>query len=325
MTSQAQDRSMPTEASPETAEMSLERIRSALHSFQSSGRAFQLLLGHRPSSKCRTLIILDSSFNPPTTAHMRMALTAIKDLQRKRGARTRDMRLLLLLAVNNADKKGPVKPAPFEYRLLLMQAFARDIRRQCEREQVQETKEEVGGLGIDVGLTSHPYFHDKSAAIASSGCYDEQGTDASQEPQCEQIVLAGYDTLIRIFNPKYYEAPLEGGADGRTPIQSALDPFFARARLRITMRTDADWGNKAEQLAYVDGLLHGDELDKVGGRRNWAERVELVEGRREEEGEEVVSSTLAREAAGRKDWEGLKSLVPEEVAKVVESDELYDA
>jgi nicotinamide-nucleotide adenylyltransferase len=238
------------------------------------------------------------------------------------------VRLLLLLAVQNADKAA--KPATFEQRLAMMWAFAKDVWTTLENAGDKDSNND--GVAIDIALSTQPLFHDKSAAIAQSDFYkgslDDDVEGGSVGITTEQVVLAGYDTLIRIFNPKYYGSPEDGSSDGssnssagQTPIYRALDPLFKRARLRVTMRTEDEWGGKDEQAAYVERLVRGDELEKIGGSKGWAERIEIVEGRKE--GEEVVSSTLARAAAKAKDWARLKGLVPSEVGKWVEREELY--
>lgn len=311
------------EASTESPDM-LPRLQSALRAFQSSQKAFALISDPITSAprKCNTLIILDSSFNPPTIAHMAMATSALHDLRTQReiagalkggdaaAANSKQfsadgVRLLLLLAVNNADKAP--KPASFEQRLLMMQYFAADIQHAW-----RDAQAEAEELPVDIGLTTHPYFHDKSAAIAASPEYSFAPSSS------EQVFLAGYDTLIRIFNPKYYtaEAP-----DGLTPMQVALDPFLSRARLRITMRTDAEWGGRAEQEEFADRLSNGDELEKVGGRREWAKRLELVEGLEGSHGL-IFSSTEARAAVEKEDWERLRKLVSPGVAGAIERKEV---
>lgn len=367
---------MPPEADVEAQgpyNMLLPRLQSALRQFQASGRAFQLLdtsppapaaAAARAPQRCKTLVILDSSFNPPTLAHMQMALSALRDLRTQKdiaaalkggaaegraAARGRGLggggdddavRLLLLLAVNNADKAP--KPAPFEQRLLMMRYFAGDIQRawraaeaeaqtpalvETRASQEQERAAELGqedDLPVDIGLTTHPYFHDKSAAIASSSDYDFSSSSPAEPAATEQIFLAGYDTLIRIFNPKYYSAPVPEagvGSSDKTPMQASLDPFLERVRLRITMRTDADWGGREEQMRYVEGLLNGNELESVGGRREWAKRVEMVEAMEAEEGL-VVSSTEARAAVKDGDWQKLRRLVPEDVAGCIEKGDI---
>jgi nicotinamide-nucleotide adenylyltransferase len=231
--------------------------------------------------------------------------------------------LLLLLAINNADKAAG-SPDALAERLGMMWAFAGDVKRSLLEYENGEDGSDEAELGndvdIDVALTTLPYFHQKSAAIADAEFYKRHAkneTDNGSSP--EQVVLAGYDTLIRLFNPKYYGAPTDG--DTETPIRKALDPFFSKAMLRVTMRTGAEWGGKSDQMAYVEDVLHGDALQKLGGNKAWAQRIELVEGRADNE--DVVSSTLARDAAKSNDWELLKRLVPASVASWVQDEKLY--
>lgn len=353
-----------SELDKETPAMLLPRLQAALRQFQSSGQAFKLVDTSSMSAsatprKCRTLVILDSSFNPPTIAHMTMATSAVRDLQTQRnialtlkggeggeataaaagkGAKHRiddSIRLLLLLAVNNADKEP--KPASFEHRLLMIRAFAKDVQQAWRRAQAQgrdEQQQSSSGdeLPVDIGLTTYPYFHDKSAAIARAAEYEFTTPSSPSAPTTQQVFLAGYDTLVRIFNPKYYSPPVpeegvipqgEDKAHGdKTPMQISLDPFLTRATLRVTMRTDADWGGRDEQMGYVEKILHGDELEKIGGRREWARRVEMVEAMEDKDGL-VLSSTEARQAIQSKDWNKLRRLVPQSVAGLIEQGEVH--
>ncbi|KAM0278716.1 hypothetical protein ACHAQH_005009 [Verticillium albo-atrum] len=245
----------------------LQIFKAQLTAFQQSRDAFTVFSKITPPSATnsspppppKTLIVLDSSFNPPTAAHLRMATSAIRATSHPLA----ETRVLLLLAVNNADKAP--QPVAFPKRMALMQHFALDLTDAVEGD----------GVAVDLGLTTLPYFPDKSAAIADEGRYGE----------AEQVFLAGYDTLVRIFDPKYYP-----GGMGK-----ALGPFLERAKVRITMRVGGDWGGKGEQQGYVERLRDGG-FEEAGGRREWAERVELVEG-----DDEVVSSTRVRQALKESD------------------------
>ncbi|KAM0316214.1 hypothetical protein ACHAPQ_011380, partial [Fusarium lateritium] len=228
----------------------------ALTSFQSSSDTFRILctLPHtsnvpaprRPGHSVRDLVILDSSFNPPTLAHASMARSALSPEGRQR--------LMLLLSVNNADKAP--KPASFPIRLSMMEAMGRELLDE--------------GVEIDVAVTTMPFFHDKAKAIAELGFYT--GTEDGGQPT--QTFLAGFDTIVRIFNPKYYD---EG-------IQSALGPFFDNCKVRVTTRPDETWGGVEEQRAW----LTKERVRNVGGDEAWVDRVDMVEGR---EGDEDVSSS----------------------------------
>ncbi|KAK3356766.1 hypothetical protein B0T25DRAFT_589260 [Lasiosphaeria hispida] len=280
----------------------------------------------RPPTTPHTLVVLDSSFNPPTRAHLRMVRSGIHDLVQGKRQKLSALRVLLLLAVNNADKAP--KPAVFEQRLAMMWAFAKDVQDEVRAQQPgQETSQEETAssdedLSIDIGLSTLPYFAEKSAEIAASDFYKSDGGEG--EGQMEQVILAGYDTLIRIFNPKYYGPPTSEGevsSTGQTPMQRALGPFFDRAKLCVTLRADDEWGGKEEQRAYLEDLLQADSLTRIGGDKAWADRIELTKGLKE--GEKIVSSTYAREAAQKQDWDRLDEMVTPGVREWIEKQKLY--
>ena len=327
---------------PPSARSLVDFFSRSLSSFQSSSSKLQVICtaaaatthqhgeGHGPPAaippraRPRTLIVLDSSFNPPTRAHLRMATSAIHDLTRNKGQKLGTLRLLLLLSVNNADKAP--KPAAFDKRLAMMWAFARDLQQSLRGAQgplLGEEGEEPPP-SVDLGLSTLPYFHEKSVAIAELGFYNGEG-DGGDGRKMEQVFLVGYDTLIRIFNPKYY-GPVEAistehAVAKATAMQKALDPFFARSKLRVTMRTGDEWGNADEQKQYLEDMLKAGGLSKVGGSEDWGSRIEMVEGR--EVGADIISSTYARAAAEEKDMDKLELMITLEVRWWIEQEALY--
>lgn len=268
------------------------RYAAVLKNFVASAQTFDILdtvpssSGHQRNAPSHALFVLDSSFNPPTAAHLKIAASALEEARPP-------SRLLLLLATQNADK--PSKPAWFEDRLVMMTMFAQDLRTHLQSRLSSELPE------IDIGVTKKPYFVDKAAAIEESGLYASD---------TEQVHLTGYDTLIRIFNPKYYPP---------THTLQPLEPFLSRHRLRVTMRPDDEWGNREEQEDYLRQLAQGGR-DSDGAKSEWADRVQLVQGRKA--GDLPISSTRARQAAQTKD-QLLATLVPESVASYVVSQNLY--
>lgn len=252
--------------------VSLQTLRAqyaaSLKRFIASSQSLDILASvprDRQPSPPDVLFVLDSSFNPPTRAHLRIASSAVLETPGL------SSRLLLLLATQNADK--PAKPASFEDRLVMMASFADDLL-----SYLQTTP---SGLSpqclpqIDIGVTKKPYFVDKAAEIESAGVYPSS---------LEQVHLTGYDTLIRIFNPKYYPP---------THTLQPLAPFLSKHRLRVTMRPGDEWGDKDNQQAFLAELARGGR-ENEGGRSEWAERIQFVEGRKPDE--PSVSSTRARDA-----------------------------
>ncbi|OQD74143.1 hypothetical protein PENDEC_c012G00907 [Penicillium decumbens] len=275
---------------------------SLLRQFAASAKDLEILTSipaeSTPSAK--TLYVLDSSFNPPTFAHLRIASTAL--LERLDPS----SRLLLLLATQNADK--PSKPAPFEDRLAMMELFALDLRSHLATTKANaassEPTEEMQYIpAIDIAVTKKPYFIHKAAEIEACAFYPTP---------LEQVHLTGYDTLVRILNPKYYppEHTLE-----------PLIPLFSQHRLRVTLRPNDEWGSKEEQRAFVESIGRGD-MEKQGAKREWAQRITLVDGRAP--GAPSVSSTRAREAT-QSAVEDLDWLVPDNVRQFLLSEEPYSA
>jgi len=165
-------------------------------------------------------------------------------------------------------------------------------------ELLSEIKGREGqGVGVDIAVTKHPYFVDKSRSIAESGEYGDG-------EEVEQVHLIGFDTLTRLLDTKYYPP---------SHTLSSVRDFLEKHRLLVTYRVDDKWGSREEQDAYVKGIREG-SLDSVGGKGEWVEegRIRMVEGPRE-----VVSSTRVREACRRGDKEALKGLVTEGVAEWV--------
>ena len=103
-----------------TVQSMRKSYKSSLSDFTTSGSAFKILCSVTDHGKTKapvkTLYILDSSFNPPTKAHMHLARSAIE------GQESKPLRILLLLAIKNADKAS--KPAQFEDRLVMMTLMA---------------------------------------------------------------------------------------------------------------------------------------------------------------------------------------------------------
>lgn len=282
---------------------------SALHAFQTSEAKFRILktvhpsrpteptdsTPPKPTESPKTLFILDSSFNPPSIAHQTLALSALhKDSTSKHPS---PHRLLLLFATMNADKNP--SPAAFEQRLTLMALFACDLLQNLHR-----TRPDDPIVPIDIGVTKVPYYTDKSLAITADG-----RREYPDSPR--HVHLIGFDTLTRFFNPKYYSS--------FDPPLSALDPYFAAGHhVRGTLRPDDGFGSVDEQKAFVARLGSG-ELEREGGKREWAAQVEVV---KETDGV-GVSSTRIRKAASEGKWDTVGELCTPTVAGWIRREGLY--
>ena len=115
-----------------------------------------------------TLLCLSASFNPLTVAHVRLVEEA--------GRVTPPGEVLLLLARANVDKA--VEGFPLAQRLAILSRFA-ETRPACS-----------------IAAASHGRFVDKARAILP---HYPTGT--------RLVFIVGFDTLVRLFDPKYYADP----------------------------------------------------------------------------------------------------------------------
>ena len=138
----------------------------------------------------RKLGIFSGSFNPLTLAHTKMIEDTIVEYQLDE--------LLLLLAKANVDKT--VFGLPLAARLLTLKSYTKN------REK------------FSVGVSSHGRYIDKVTALK-----------AILPPRTEFHFIVGYDTLVRIFDPKYY-----------TDFHTELGELFVDARFIVANRAAAD-------------------------------------------------------------------------------------
>lgn len=146
-----------------------------------------------------TLLCLSASFNPVTLAHLQLIQAAARVAPPDE--------VLLLLSLANVDKG--MSGLPLERRVRLLLALA-------ERRPA-----------FSVALASHGRFVEKLAAIRAA--YPEGA---------RPVFLLGFDTLVRLFEPRYY-------ADR----DAALAALFAGSRCLAANRAPHGPGAVAEFLA----------------------------------------------------------------------------
>ncbi|KAK6518904.1 hypothetical protein TWF281_003595 [Arthrobotrys megalospora] len=143
--------------------------------------------------------------------------------------------LLLLLATTNADK--PPSPAAYEHRLAMMCLLAEEIHNTYS--PPSPTGDSVGIPQIDIGITPHPRFIDKSTSLSLHPLFPSQLT--------RQVWILGYDTLIRLLDPKYYP-PHHTLADLHTSLLSSHN------KILVFTRPDEKYGTQASQHEYSNSL-----------------------------------------------------------------------
>ena len=145
---------------------------------------------HKARDAGKRLGIFSGSFNPMSVAHTALAEQAV--------ARFQLDELLLLLAKANVDKG--IFGLPLAARLVTLKRYA-------------ESRPD-----ISVGASSHGRYIDKLTAL-----------NALYPQQTEFHFIVGYDTLIRIFNAKYY-----------TDFDAELQELFPACRFIAANRAEAD-------------------------------------------------------------------------------------
>lgn len=198
---------------------------------------------------------LPASFNPLTNAHVELLEAA--------EARIELSEFLLILDKKTIDKE--LYGASHEDRLFMLGLFAQRRRK------------------ISILFSSHGLFLDK--AVALRRIYPE-GTDI--------YFIVGYDTLARLFDPRYYEDR-----------DKSLDLLFSMSRFLVGNRGDDD-----EESV-------GELMDAPGNRkyREWVETIRISHRAAD------MSSTEARARVGKS--QRIDPLVPEEIEYFIRESGLY--
>jgi len=223
---------------------------------------------------------------------------------------------MLLLATQNADKRA--KPAQFEDRLVMMSIMADNLRRSLLSHADEHGTGSGGGdatsgnaneIAVDVAITKKPFYMDKAMSIDESGIYPED---------MQQVHVTGYDTIIRIFDAKYY--PKDQGL-------RVLEPFLSKHRLRVCYRVGIAEKEKVkggddrrEQEKYVEAIGDGSR-ESEGMKKEWRKMIELVDDAKDVQG---VSSTDARRCASQGKRTELAETVGETMAEYILSEKLYE-
>jgi nicotinamide-nucleotide adenylyltransferase len=171
--------------------------------------------GCQPTRNPR-LLVLDSSFNPPTKAH---AALLTKALDSRPGYYDAS---LLLLSTQNADKK--LTGASIVERAQMMEIMAR--------------RQESHGIPVYVGLTCQARFINKASEL-QNWHQKQQEHQKFQYTGIELHFILGHDTVTRLLDPKYY-APQS--------VKEALNPFFKNCYLICADRPGYTKENDDDEL-----------------------------------------------------------------------------
>ena len=136
------------------------------HFIQSEAEEEILYSANVEYEKSTPMLILDSSFNPPTIAHIALIDHALEQLSQAH--------VVLLLAITNADKTHA--PSELPLRLELMKAIIPHL------------------------MAKHPKLSNASIAVTKHAKFADKCTSFS----APLYFILGMDTLVRVLDPKYY-------------------------------------------------------------------------------------------------------------------------
>lgn len=158
--------------------------------------------------------ILDSSFNPPTLAHLALANSPRPSYRddNEQNLETQDTIIcgydakLLLLSVKNADKSLKSGDATYQQRLEMMLLLSKDV--------IASQREAAANVAI--AIIDKPTFVGKSSALL-----EFLQRRLTTPLHLELTFLVGLDTLERLFSPRYYTS--------ETDMMTSLRQFLSAA------------------------------------------------------------------------------------------------
>lgn len=201
----------------------------------------RIIILHRTSDPIsqsgKHLGIFSGSFNPLTIAHIKLVEEACKQYHLDE--------ILLLLAKSNVDKD--VYGLPLAGRMLILKAYA-------------ETQP-----NISIGVSSHGRYIDKVSALKSI-----------YPPQTDFSFIVGYDTLVRIFDPKYYKN-----------LHEELQLLFSQCRFIAANREETDINAIQQFLSHTSTQAYRQNVDYLLLPDDYAEISSTDVRRRLENGEPI--------------------------------------
>ncbi|RDX57078.1 Nucleotidylyl transferase [Lentinus brumalis] len=320
----------------------VQRGLSTVELVHSSHPRWPLPPGRSHLSPTIQISVLDSSFNPPTLAHL--ALASVLPPSPPPPANSPDTPLaahpsqvdfdarLLLLSVRNADKQLKPGDATYEQRMEMMVLLAQDLAhtrsRTLHAAQTSPQESSAHEPNIAVAIIDEPTFVGKSALLLDflrnriSDLYSTPGISLPPEspspresinteppyPYPKLTFLMGTDTIIRFFATRYYAS--------EEAMKAALHRFLSPAEndSRIVCARRSSQGVSREQEETAETLLPEFVRDIAP-----ADRITFVDIG---EKECAFSSSEVREKIAKGD-EGWRVMVTPRVASYIEQHGLY--
>lgn len=201
------------------------------------------------------IAVLDSSFNPPSRAHLALLLSEPILARPKRSYDGH----LLLFSTQNADK-GAGKPgdASLEQRVEMMTLMARHV------ERIQSAAGRTANVAV--GLVDKPLIFAKSTLTRELLRQQQPDRDTTLT-RLHWVV--GFDTLYRVFQPKYYESLHQ--------MHEQCNKFFGHERTTFVCarRDPASYPQLASKDAEGEARSEEDKLLASSDVAKWVEQQSI--------------------------------------------------
>lgn len=262
----------------------MSQIRSfeePLKKFLSSNASFEIVYNTSngfANHNVKRFCILDSSFNPPHLGHYALVEESlIHDYGTDDKLTERSV--LLLLSVKNADKG--YQPESFEKRLEMMYLMADHLHKEFN-------------VDVSIGLSKHAKFVDKSVSIL-----DYLDKSLNHPSNIKMTFMVGFDTLIRVLNPKYYMPD---------KLSTSLEGFMKVTDLLCMTRVDTTTidENQINQSTYITDISTGKHENIPS---HWSKKLFLVDTK----GDKInyISSSGIRSSIEKNDDKWHELVLPE--------------
>ena len=241
-----------------------------------------------PTKAPLRISVLDSSFNPPTVAHLALANSLPPGGRDDYNAR------LLLLSVYNADKTLKLGDATHLQRVEMMRLLSHHITNTPDN--------------VAVAIVGEPTFVKKSSLLLSFLKQRILDVGTVECPPIQLSFILGFDTLERIVSPRYYGSVDQMHLALRkflSPPPDGDDSYVVCAR-RNGLMEQPNNSSDPSKLQYIREFITSGRIVMIDIGAT----------------ESIASSTVVRDTIGHNDssW---KSYVNDSIAQYIQQNGLY--
>lgn len=300
-----------------------------------------------PIDTTAPLLVLDASFNPPHRAHYAIVAFAAAQLAKtsnhdspqdlnhaKDTDTTTSINVLLSYSASNADK-GTASNHDQLIRSDMIELFAKHFFSNDNDEYTNNRK--IHWITA-IAKSSYPKFVDKCKSIVEWS-HKLPGMDTGNTDSLISnniIFLMGFDTLVRLLDPKYYKTDQSLGSD----IVNQLNIFFKHAKVFVLPRGEEE----PEKLVHSYFSLQNENSSNATHTKAanfpawWEKRIQILHPdlimnqlppvmKSNLDGNlplNKVSSTTARNMAKNQNYNALLDIVKsQKVAEYIKHNSIY--